>query len=330
MKQSSIHSSFRYLICLGLSVSFLLPVQAQEEESDPPLPYAYRNTIEVSLGNARNLNKYGKLIDKGISQAGAEEAGIDMTFRYTRFIDRHWGFYTHAEFTSFLTTETEVEPALKAHYLKQGRTLERLNYYYWDTDGSYSDYGTFLAGTVYRYDIGRWSFRGRIGAGLRLLNTEGFSIICTPSDASNPNTTEEASSTFSSNNTQVAKQEELYFYTGKSDGSDGNHRAFAYNGSLQCCFTPRRHLFFQAEISLTGTIGHLFQFSEIRERNTYCGPYLAVDPISPTGYAYVQGGESVDVQSQLISRQRQRISMGNFLNIRFGVGWNIGRNHNAK
>jgi len=283
----------RHIFSFVLVMAGFLPAFGQEE--DPALPYAYRNTLEISIGNARNLKSYSKLVDGGLSQAGANTAGIDFTARYSFFPSRHWGGFIQAEATPYAITDSELEYATRHYYDNKPEPSDQL---YWNGGNMSSSYGTFLLGGVYRYDISRWSFRGRVGAGLRRQSNESFSCRT------------------------------LNIYSGDEYGHAKDYfRAFAYNTSLQCCFTPRRHFFFLAEASWTGTIGHLFQYTEEYQITHGSFNDIVEDPHSPTGYVYAGIPEA---NYERISCKRQRISMGNFLNIRFGIGWNIGHNRNAK
>ncbi len=317
MKYPSFNSFCRFFFGLWLMGTSALPAFAQnEEEEDPALPYAYRHTIDVSIGSVHNLHSYSKLIDKGITQAGAKSAGIDISFRYSIFLSQHWGMYAQVELSEFTVTDEELRSEMRAYYRSVNPNSSGIGYSAYNS--SYMEHSMFLGGAVYRYDVGHWSFRTLVGAGIRKFWPDDFcytfgSPVYYSDETSQP--------------TQSSSHE-VYFYAGNSKGeSEECFRAFAYNTTLKCCFTPRRHMFFTAEVAWTGTIGHYFQYTKISQSNYSYGNHLIEDPYSPTGHVYVSGHET---QYSPISQLRQRISMGNFLNFRLGIGWNIGWNRNAK
>ncbi len=117
----------------------------------------YRNTIDwgtgVSMGNLGMYEYDGESVFA---------RGIDVSLRYTRFIDDHWGI--------FLQGDISYNSASRNAYFGK---LDRL-------DGSIYDYhwfklcpstqGRFISGAyiggVYRLDINRFSFRPRVGFGV--------------------------------------------------------------------------------------------------------------------------------------------------------------------
>jgi hypothetical protein len=234
-------------------------------------------------------------MDKGITQAGASKVGLDGLLRYSFFASRHWGAFVQVENSLFWVDELEMNPAAKKYYRERNSEFYNLHYCD-DKDKTGSKYNpgshTALLGAVYRYDVGPFSFRGRLGAGWRLQNTEVVNYIAVVGKG-----------TYYT----PAPMEDIYFYTCDKNGKpDRWNSAFAYNASLQGCITPGRFTFFSLELSWTGMAGHMYQMTEVRE----------------------YGQSFDDPTCTVISKQRERISFGNFLNLRLGIGWNIGRNRN--
>ena len=60
----------RLFVLLMMSSLPLGVFAAGEEECDPPLEYAYQNTLELFMGPSLSTGNYGHLIDNGLGCFG--------------------------------------------------------------------------------------------------------------------------------------------------------------------------------------------------------------------------------------------------------------------
>lgn len=282
---------------------------AQGGEVDPPLPYAYNHTIDLFLGPSKNLTSYNQLMDGGAARFGKNfdsesQLGMQLNLRYTEFVSRHWGIYTQFQISNYLMgDEMAIARLEEFENVSHGtfRDLTASDWYRWG-----ATYAQMMTGATYRYDVSRWSFRARVGLGYRSHSNRG-----TPTLGYYDLRLVEG----------VVPEKTLYVYNvleyafdlcnSQGERIDHRVRGFAYGSSLQVTFTPRRHFFFSIEAGWTGTLGHVHQ-SVTRTSAVYEGYDHWPDQIK--GYS----------QARLVQRAR----MGNFLDMNFGVGWNIGWNRN--
>ena len=283
-------------------------VFAQEEEQDPPIAYGYNHTLEIGIGNGHNLKSYSKLPDKGTALFGHDAWGIDVDIRYTRFFSSHWGAFIHLNALSLGNEDYKLEKPLSEYY-NHGSKEVRVGNDDFECGFGYDNgasYGMHMLGVVYRYDIGRWSFRPHFGIGRihQHDSTSDFYVVDTSTDD---------------------KFEWVSLTTVNKMGKRHAHfNAFAYSPSIQITFSPRRHFFFSAEMEWTGTIGHLYQHTKALQ----CKATEPQDwkPESD-GFFFIPSYEYHGVKTD---DHLDRVQMGNFIQFRFGIGWNIGHNRNVR
>lgn len=299
-----------YFKLIVLALFMMLPgmMMAQEEgeETEPAIAYGYQNTIEVAMGTGRNLKSYPQLVDKGIGSFGHGEWGFNINMRYSGFFSKHWGAYVQLDALSLGTYASQLEGPLSKHYNKGGKEVRVPDCFICGFGSDYgSSYGSYTLGVVYRYDVGHWSFRPRLGVGLFKQHY--------------------ASSEFYVIDTNTMKDVDVVTQSIEtSKGKLPSSKAFSYTPSMQVTFSPRRHFFFSAEVQWTGTIGHLYQ-RMVTEHYVAWEPQDWPDELDYIGIycdGYDYAGKTAD--------HRTRVQMGNFLQLRLGVGWNIGHNQNAK
>ena len=115
------------------------------------------NTIDFGSGmtfSSVNINEHpGKTIRSN---------GADISLRYTRFFNEHWGAYIEGEY--------EYNTVKRSRYFGKVKSLDNGTYKYnWFKTGATTPELSFpgiFAGCVYRYDINRWSLRPRVGIGM--------------------------------------------------------------------------------------------------------------------------------------------------------------------
>lgn len=278
---------------------------AQDETTEPPIAYGYNHTVELSMGTGRNLKDYSQLSDLGIGLMGHDAWGFEFNLRYTRFLSRHWGAYAQIDALRLGTSSDQLERGLAPHYNHNGKEVlvssDILCFSFLDFGSFYQQY---LLGAAYRYDVGRWSFRSRLGAGF-LCQSSGYASFYVM-DSQTRHDYEEVQLRTTNNRGEMPDD----FY------------AFAYSPSLQVTFTPCTHFFFSAEVQWTGTIGHLYQHTQAYQYYAYEEQHW-----KPDEYGFFCPG-----RSELIGKTDDhfnRMQMGNFLQLRLGFGWNIGWNRNA-
>lgn len=267
--------------------------------------YAYQNTIEFGIGTSHDYQTYNTFPDKGLGMfgrgGGIDNAGIDLSLRYTRFFSRHWGAFFELGFDNL-----EVGDEAISEYLEKNKAKNDPYDYFtipeficWCSDDNGSVYPHLMVGPTYRYDFGRWSLRGRVGMGYtRFLNS---------------------GAEYHKKNGDDVKWVD-YAICDKRGETIYNYdkRCFSLKPSIQLTFTPRRHMFISLEVSYLST----FMRANVSEKTYTFKPWEGV----PEGdYLYYnQGTWNLDSQKVFSTK------IGNPLAIRFGFGWNIGWNQNQR
>lgn len=292
------------LLLWGACVSSSL--LAEEKTSGTRDAYDYRHTIEYTVGNVQNLKSYPRLPDQGIALLCHDAEDADLSLRYSCFFTRHWGAYAQLDAFFLEGYDRYMLEPLSQHY-NQGSKEVRITYNFDDDCGISSSHGMYLFGAVYRYDVGRWSFRPRLGVGK--IHQHSHSTLFYVVDTS----------------TEYDYEEYTLSTTDRDGKRASRFNAFAYAPALQITFTsPRRRFFLSAELQWTGTIGHFYQ-------NTKVNQWRATEPQDwqpqNDGYYYIN---STSDFVKKVEEHRERVQMGNFLQFRFGMGWNIGRRRIAK
>ena len=300
------------------SVMLLANAEAQTAEQ---LPYGYRHTIEFSMGHSRNIATYGFLPDKGLSVCAADR-GFDFQLRYSLFFTKHWGAYATMTAAGYPTSADATERAME----RDGRYTytNEVRYDYECFVDDYDDGGSasslwLMAGGVYRYDIKRWSFRGRLGLGFGDIRPRGAEYI------------QEDKLTSQHRPIDAKYVKEIAIDGGTSDKSQRflNHthnHTFAIAPSLQVTFTPRHHMFFSAEVGFIGNIGK--QHMRIRTYNVEMIDPDSDKPAMFPIYGMGEYGEAVYNRAEMISVEHHKLNPGQFMTFNLGIGWNIGWNSN--
>ena len=280
---------------LGAALLMLTPMSAmaQNDDNDEDSNYSYV-TIDLYGGTSQNLKSYGKLADHGLSVLGHGDLGGMMGFRLTGYWTDHLGAFVETDLHMNEYNTSQLSRTLfgdtKHHYSPS-------DIYSYDYCSTYDAvrYATLMAGVTYRYDIYKLSIRPRLGLGMRSLDYSDCSI----------------------SNQQHTQPGEYHmttydFYLKNRDNEIVSaYHAFAFNPGIQFCLTPRHNMYFSFDISWTGTLSKLYQVTEME---TY----------DVVGIDY-ENGNSGTITNLTETSKQQRVSMGNFLDIRFGIGWNIGR-----
>lgn len=310
------HYSHSLLLMLLLAAGSITEAWAYDKDEDPPLEYAYDHTLEIQLGTGANLNDYSQLPDQGIALFGSDIWGFDFNFRYTRFFSRHWGAYAQLNALALNADNDYLEQPLRQHYNHGGKEVRMDNC--WEDEcfnfglagDCGSDYVTGLLGVTYRYDAGRWSFRPRLGLGLLLQSDssyDGFYVIDT--------------------NTQDTYEWVKFTFEDRPGHAYHSIPAFAYSPAFQLTFSTSNHFFISAEVQWMGTIGHAYQHTVSEQFRTELPQDWDWDSF------HSNGGFCLRNPSHFVQKtddHRDRLQMGNFIQFRIGVGFNIGHNRNEK
>lgn len=293
--------TFFYKPLLSLFL-MLVPVLAwadDDDEDDEPIQYPYAGCIslEAQLGISRNLKDYGKLPDKGTAIFTSGATNVMVGARMSLFPKKQYGGFFEAMFS-----QSSDDLNLNNKFSNEGyldydgdKSWKHCSNYDYDLfDDVYSV--TLLLGPVYRYDISRWSFRPRFGLGWRILM-----------DVENGVTIHQRNSpVLSTNYVHSFSLEDRHHTKSKT------YHAFVYAPGAQICFTPHNRMYFTLDVSWMGTLSKIYQVNStqiVTERET----------IDTTGRFYWTETYGPEEST------RQRVSMGNYINLRFGVGWNIGK-----
>jgi len=269
-------------------------VWAEEEEEAPrQIAYAGKYSLEFQIGSSQNLKGYSKLPDDGAAVLGAGVLQTMVGGRLTMFQDKHWGYFMEFYFSMRTTDNEQLYKKYKNLGIRNydGSAAEK-HCYMVDDIGS----GNLMLGAMYRYDISRWSFRPRFGMGWRSFQDAENGVVFDQKNSLSEHTYHEYMSSLEN----------------RSKTSAHAYNAFVYSPGVQVCFTPHNRMFFHLDFSWMGTLSKLYQVNS---------------------YQVINERETIDTEGRFYWKQteypaethRQRVSMGNFLNIRLGIGWNIGR-----
>lgn len=304
------------LLALLLMASSVTQAWAYDKDEDPPLEYAYGHTLEIQFGTGRNLNDYSQLPDQGIALFGSDIWGFDLNMRYTNFFSRHWGAYAQFNILLLSASYNHVKTPLSQHYNHDGKEVYMPNRWLDKcfscglADDIGSDCITGLVGVAYRYDVGRWSLRPRFGLGLLCKydsGNSGFYVV----DTNTPDTYEWVRLTLED----------------RPGHTPPSIPAFAYSPALQLTFSTSNHFFISAEVQWMGTIGHAYQHTVSEQFRTELPQDWDWDSF------HSNGGFCLRNPSHFVQKtddHRDRLQMGNFIQFRIGVGFNIGHNRNEK
>lgn len=307
------------------TVACLMFIACALAQTADQLPYGYRHTIELSMGHSRNLVSYNGILDKGLSVC-ASDRGFDFQLRYSLFFTQHWGAYASIALANYPVSAGKTEQALERDGRYTFINEERYDYTcfadeYDDSGGSNADW--YFVGGVYRYDLKRWSFRGRLGVGRGYITPQCATYLRfdKSADLSKPV------------NVDDVKQ---IVIDGSSDVKDNwnmkrhHTKTVAVAPSLQVTFTPRHHMFFSAEVGFIGNIGK--QSMRIRTFDVKEDPDM--DPLSQLTYHMLLGDLWLYVpqyeRTKIVSTETHRLNPGQFVTLNLGIGWNIGWNRNKK
>lgn len=266
-----------------------------------PRAYGYMNSLELSVGGSRKIGNYDHLPDHGLSQVGDKWAGIEFTARYTHFFSKHWGGFFHIGVSSHRMDEYDYEQGLYDQFVPDRKEGEESPMTIRAYNRTGPRYGTFLLGTVYRYDIGRWSFRPSFGLGLRRLHTWGVTEYYRyRADA-------------------PQYEERIVFRTENKDGESRRFlRAFALSPNFQINYTPRNHMYFLGEVGLLCPFRRLYQ-------RTIIHAYERPAPLPEEEKTDENLTQQRPKYLGVVDNFRQSYRMPTPYSIRFGVGWNIGQ-----
>lgn len=292
-----------FILLLSCCLPLAGMAQSEDDEKDPPIDYAYQNTLEFFGGPSWIFGHYDNLMDKGLGCFGKGVTdGANFQLRFSHFFGRKWGGFVQFSFSPIYGEEKKLGKRMMDDSQVQGDKWSVIDWCDWGHYGGGCTYGDAIVGVVYRYDFGNhWSLRPRVGIGYRSMGVWGGDE--TISRNINPNVTEH------------------YHYVFSICDRHGNEidrsrtRRWACKSSLQLQFTPRHHLFFSAEVGWSSTMGHLYQSTT---RHHYFEEEAHVEGL-------YRRNEITISRDQRVNRVRQ---MGNFLDLSFGIGWNIGWNRN--
>ena len=306
------------------AVACLMFIACALAQTADQLPYGYRHTIELSMGHSRNLVSYNGIPDKGLSVC-ASDRGFDFQLRYSLFFTQHWGAYASIALANYPVSAGKTEQALERDGRYTYINEERYSYMcfdneYDDSGGSNADW--YFVGGVYRYDIKRWSFRGRLGIGRGYITPQCATYLRfdKPADLSKPV------------NADDVKQ---IIIDGSSDVKDSwnmkrhHTKTVAVAPSLQVTFTPRHHMFFSAEVGFIGNIGkqpmRIRTFNTSTELNEYVKEENPSIITTDDFFNYCSYR-----RTKLSDSEYHRLNPGQFVTFNLGIGWNIGWNRNKK
>lgn len=321
------------MLLLGTLLLYL-PAKAQEEETEEPsyrLEYAHMHTIEFNGGWTWNMNQYNHLPSYMAGFLGDNGNGMAFKLRYTHFVKPQWGLFASAEFSNIwgdMRLDNGLYNYQKLYPWPHSSTQE---------DDILNPYTELLVGGTYRWDFGnRWSLRTHLGVGYRLKKFSNYYYARWDNRQTNPL----AEMMF-----QIRPDQ---FEEVQVQACDLKHRvvdmrgSFSIAPSIQLCYTPNHHMFFSAEVQWSGTMRHFYERINVYNvQQTVTSKPLSKDDYLEThenysssrdcSYIFDYRGDKlykIDYQRTLLTSTDHRVTLGNFLSVRLGIGWNIGRNQN--
>lgn len=298
----------RFFILL-MALATVVPVQARRQPNVPQV-YAYGSSVDVQGGFVGM--PYSLSGDSG--SAFGLGCGGEFQMRYSHFFQKHWGFFisfsalgTDISDVSYFGT---VNKADGGRY-RYGRLTNDIYSFrngidLFGCDNSFSA-TAFQIGAAYRYDFGGWSLRPMVGVGVGTLNGNSFSYRRIPRDGSAP--------------TGVAYHvSESYLDYMEEPVADSKNITAVLSASLQLTYTFNRHFYISAECGFK-CFPNNFNYERVS--------YQFKKAFEPTNWA-----ESVawsELEDRYVIDMGSAVSTAarlpfNFLNINFGIGWNIGMN----
>ena len=165
----------------------------------------------------------------------------------------------------------------------------------------------FQVGAAYRYDFGGWSLRPMIGVGFGIYDGNNFGYRRTPRDGGAPSA--------------VSYRVSNGYLDYMDEPVDDRSRITAViSASLQLTYTFNRHFYISAECGLK-SFPNTFNYEKVS--------YQFKKAFEPSNWAEsvamseLENKYVIDLDSAVSTAARLPF---NFLNINFGIGWNIGRN----
>lgn len=316
---------------LGLLLLLLHPVWgiAQEQDDDDDVDYrceyARMHTIELGGGFIWNLNSYTGLPSLSAGYMGENGTGGFGQIRYTRFLKPQWGLFSSAEVSM-----------LNGHFDQITGSYDYQDQYYYPEDFNHHTVqnrcAQWLAGGVYRWDFAnRLSLRSRLGIGYRGM---WFSETYFYARWSNALTRPQARLPFMARPDDF---EEIQVHTCDMNNNKVNFRgSVAFSPSIQFCYTTHQQMFISLELQWTGTMRRMNERIDVYNvhQTVTSQPYsLDMDfERSKEKIRVVDYEESrqyiIEFDRELKNSSFHRVTMGNYLKVSLGLGWNIGRNHN--
>lgn len=336
------------LLCLTLPLTQTWADDANDTDEDERIDnnYARNYSIEINGGPRWNLRRYNNAPSMAVGFMGDHCLGGGIQARFTAFIDKHWGVHLSAEYNAITDDSNSLlyKHASNSYNYQTFYVSRDIDEWVCGWCNAIPQYGQryflSMAGATYRYDFARhWSLRTRLSLGFQQMQPNDFYYARWDRDL--PYQTEEASLLNRPNS----------FEEVKVTLCNNNHTpvnrfwSLAYSPSIQICFTPKRTIFFSLEAQWTGTARSMTERIEVYDiKQTVTAvpdspeEFLQYHNIitSPDKGYYCNYYNSktkeytplyIQFEEQLYSTSYHRVRMGNFLNLRIGFGWNIGRTH---
>ncbi len=299
-----------FILVMALAVS--VPVLARKHP-EVPQAYAYGSSIDVQGG----FVGMPYTISGDAGKACGMGAGGEFQLRYSYFFRRHWGIF--ASFSLLGTGIDDIDYFRTVNRADGGRyrygSLPYGVYYsvngsnLFSRDNDFFGLG-FQVGVAYRYDFGGWSLRPRVGIGIGSYSGGSFSYKRTPRDGGAP--------------TGVSCQVSQSYadYMDEPVYDSGSSAAAVLSASVQLTYTFNRHFYISAECGIKS-----FPNGRRYEKTVYQFK-KAVEPANwaeSVAMSELENRYVIDMESPVSTVAAHPF---NFLDINFGIGWNIGRNRN--
>ena len=289
----------------------LVPVSANAQYSRVK-PYAYGHSIDVLYGD--NFTPYK--IDRAVNPSNGIATGGKFDIRYTTFIRPWIGVYAQAgvsrakeSATGYLGAYNEADGGLYRYKAYSINSFKAGN----DKMISAGFGPYFILGAAFRYDIGQFSFRPRLGVGNGRFLFKPFAYEKVARDGVSA-----APSIY-----YRSLYQDVYDYLIDSQVKDTKSAsATIIQASIQVSYTFNDHFYFSLEGGLLNSPTRVKIHEMVYTGESDYNPESWAQAVYDSGKI---GQWTIDTSKYTENLLEHRIGGSGYL--QFGIGWNFGRDH---
>lgn len=303
------HKTLAAVVFLALIVAGQESVTAQMYKSRPS---AYAHSIEVLYGS--NVMSYK--IDRALTQGSGVAGGMKGDIRYTGYFLPWLGVY--AQFGMSRATENgnnyfaNYYEADKHQYLYKAYEIN--NFKSKNDNMLKKGYGPYsILGLAFRYDVGNFSFRPRVGIGVGAFASSQYSYERFIKDGNSESPIVYYSS--------MCEKPAEYIFNGETAEVTYTD-AFLVMGSLQATYPVNKYFFFSLEAGITCSPTKYDVRDKIYTADPVYNPKNFVEALYMSDS---RGKWKIDTEVFEENYRTEKVGTSCYLQI--GIGWAFGREH---